>query len=213
MNILLDPNVAYLILVMGFFLAVLALFAPGTGLLEAGALIALLLSGYAIYNLPINGWALVILLLGVFPFLWGIRRSKRIIFLVISIVLIAAGSIGLFRNENGGFAVNPVLAIAASIAVPVFLWIAGTKAIQAMRKKPSHDLGGLIGKLGEARTDIDLVKEGSVYVGGETWSARSTGHIQAGTLVRVLKREGFILYVEPENTQAPIAAETPPSAP
>ncbi len=203
MNILLNPNVAYLVLVLGFFLAIFALFAPGTGLLELGALIALLISGYAIYNLPINSWALVILLIGVLPFLWGLRRSGRPVFLVISIVAMAVGSVFLFRSETGGAAVNPVLAAVVSIFIPVFLWFVAWKSIQAMRMKPSHDLSDLIGKVGEARTDIS--NEGSVYVGGEAWSARSPVPIKNGTAVKVLSREGLILDVE--------AAPAPKSAP
>ena len=64
MSIFLDPNVAYLVLVVGFVLGVLALFTPGTGILEIGVLLALFLAGYSIYNLPINVWALVLLLVG-----------------------------------------------------------------------------------------------------------------------------------------------------
>ena len=47
MNFLLDPNVAYLILVIGVILGMLALFTPGTGLLEIGALFTIFLAGYA----------------------------------------------------------------------------------------------------------------------------------------------------------------------
>ncbi len=54
MNFLLDPNVAYLILVVGVILGMLALFTPGTGILEIGALFAIFLAGYAVYSLPIN---------------------------------------------------------------------------------------------------------------------------------------------------------------
>ena len=48
MSFLFDPNVAYLLLVGGFLLAILALFAPGTGLLELGAMAMLVLAGFSI---------------------------------------------------------------------------------------------------------------------------------------------------------------------
>jgi len=207
MNILLDPNVAYVVLVLGFFLAILALFAPGTGLLEAGGLIALLLSGYAIYNLPINAWALVLLVVGVFPFLWGLRRSGRPGYLLVSIAAMAIGSAGLFRGENGVTAVNPALAAVISIIIPVFLWFVAWKGIQAMRMRPTHDLASLIGKVGEARTEIK--NEGSVYVGGETWSAHSPIPIPSGTAVRVVKREGLVLQVEAVSEPAADPAQPP----
>ena len=64
---LLNPNVAYVALVSGFLIAILALLSPGTGLVEVGGLILMIIAGWGIYNLPVNLWALVILLLGVFP--------------------------------------------------------------------------------------------------------------------------------------------------
>jgi membrane-bound serine protease (ClpP class) len=61
--------------------------------------------------------------------------------------------------------------------------------------KPRMDLGKLIGETGEAKTDIH--EEGSVQIGSELWSARSNVQIYEGSKVRVIKREGFILEVEP----------------
>ncbi|TLN20492.1 nodulation protein NfeD, partial [bacterium] len=52
MNIVIDPNLAYVLLVSGFVLAVLALFTPGTGLLEIGALFALVVAGFGVATLP-----------------------------------------------------------------------------------------------------------------------------------------------------------------
>ncbi|MHB8114618.1 MAG: NfeD family protein, partial [Bellilinea sp.] len=59
MNLLMDPNVAYVLLVLGIVLGVLALFAPGTGFLEIGALFALVLSGISAINMENNPWALI----------------------------------------------------------------------------------------------------------------------------------------------------------
>src|SRR5512138_1228702 len=98
MEILLEPNVAYLILVGGFLLAILALFAPGSGVLEVAAFFALFIAGYEVYNLPINWWALLILLLGVFPFLIAVRRSGRLVYLAVSLAALALGSVFLFRT-------------------------------------------------------------------------------------------------------------------
>ena len=64
--------------------------------------------------------------------------------------------------------------------------------------RPSHDMDALIGMVGEARTKIHA--EGSVYIGGELWSARSEKSIPAGSSVRVVRREGFSLVVEKVNS-------------
>jgi len=59
------------------------------------------------------------------------------------------------------------------------------------------DLSKLIGLLGEARTEID--PSGTIYVGGENWSARADKKIHIGAQVKVIKREGLVLFVEPSS--------------
>jgi membrane-bound serine protease (ClpP class) len=56
-------------------------------------------------------------------------------------------------------------------------------------------LSKIIGEIGEARTDIH--SEGSVQIESELWSARSNELITAGSKVKVKKRDGFVLEVEP----------------
>ncbi len=195
MNIFLDPNVAYLVLVVGFVLGVLALLTPGTGLLEIGTLLAMFLAGYSIYNLPINTWALILLIVGVVPFLLALRKYKQWYWLIPAIISLIVGSIFLFKLPSGALAINPFFASLVSILAAVFLWFVGRKTIDAMKARPTQDLSRLIGMIGEARTDI--AADGTIYVGGEEWSARSEKKIRSGSPVKVLKREGLVLLVEP----------------
>jgi membrane-bound ClpP family serine protease len=202
MDILSDPNVApnlaYLLLVVGFVLTIMALFAPGTGLLEIGALFILILAGWAITQQPkpINLWALVVLILGVIPFIIAVRKSRNMVFLIIALIAFVIGSTYLFQGaEWWQPGVNPILAIVVSLLASGYLWIATTKVLEADKLRPRHDLGKIIGVIGEAKTDIS--DEGSVQLVSELWSARSDTPIPAGSKVRVVKREGFILEVEP----------------
>jgi len=191
----LNPNFAYLFLVAGFFLAILAILAPGTGLLEIGALFSFIFAGWAIYNLQINYWALVILLLGVVPFVLAVRRSGQYIYLLLAILALLLGSAFLFRGEAWWQpAVNPVLAAIVSLLTGGFLWIITRKTIEANLTHPSHDLQSLIGSIGEAKTDIH--EQGSLQVAGELWSATSAASIPAGSRARIIGREGLILQVE-----------------
>lgn len=194
MDILLEPNVAYLLLVAGFFLALMAVLSPGTGFLELGAVFALLLAGYAVYNTPINFWALGILILGVIPFFLAVRKSRQTAYLVIAIAALVVGSVFLFRSPEGGAAVNPVLALLVSTLVAGYFWIATRKFLEADQARPTHDLGALIGLTGEAKSAI--LDEGSVQVAGELWSATSAQPVATGERVRVVGREGFVLRVE-----------------
>lgn len=194
MDFLLNPNVAYLFLLVGVLLAMLSLATPGSGFLEAGALLCIALAGYGIYNLSFNWWALALIGLSVVPFIYSLQKPKRELYLGISIIVLVIGSIFLFPGAGGGPAVNLFVAFAASVLVAGFLWIAVGKSLQAAHVRPAHDIDGLIGQIGEAKTRIH--DEGSVQVAGELWSARSDRVIPAGSSIRVVRREGFVLIVE-----------------
>lgn len=195
MEILLDPNVAYLLLVAFFWLAMIALLTPGTGVVEVATVFAMILAGWSALNLPVNFWALAVLALGVLPFWLALRKSGNMLFLGISILALVVGSSFLFRGQGWLPAVNPFLALAVSTLTAGFFWIAARKTLEAEHARPVHDLEGLIGSTGEAKTDI--LSSGTVQVEGELWSAASREMIPAGATVRVVGREGFILTVEP----------------
>jgi membrane-bound serine protease (ClpP class) len=194
MDFLLDPNVAYLILLGGVLLAMLSLASPGTGLFEIGAFFCIALAGYAIYNLSFNWWALLLLGLSIVPFVYAIQKPKREPFLALSILLLVIGSVFMFPRTADQPIVNPLVALIASGLVAGFLWIAVRKSVEATSARPTHDLTELVGQIGEARTKIN--DEGSVLVAGELWSARSEKPIPAGSSIRVVRREGFLLMVE-----------------
>jgi membrane-bound serine protease (ClpP class) len=189
-----NPNVAYLMLVAGFLLAILALLSPGTGVFEAAALLTLLLAGWEVYHMPINLWALIILLGGVFPFLLALRKSQRLVYLGYSIATLMIGSAFLFKGDGWKPAVNPLLTLVVSTLTSGFLWLVATKTLETAQLELEHDPARLIGAIGETKTEV--FQEGSVQVGGELWSARSTQPVPKGKPVRVVSREGLILEVE-----------------
>ncbi|NIW45512.1 MAG: hypothetical protein GWN30_12420 [Gammaproteobacteria bacterium] len=195
MAFLLDPNFAYLLIVAGFLLLIFALLTPGTGFFEAGAVIILGLAAWRIVDLSINVWALVLLVLGLVPLIFAIRNRQRTLNLALTVAAFVIGSAFLFRAEKWWQpAVNPVLAVVTSLAAGGLLWLMTTKILEAEEKQPSHDLSGLVGSIGEARTDVHA--EGSVYLRGEMWTAESEEPIPAGSRVKVVSREGFVLHVE-----------------
>ncbi len=198
MDFLLNPNTAYLLLLAAVLLAMLSIAAPGTGIFEVGAFFCILLAGYAIYNLSFNWWALIILALSMVPFVYAIQKPKREWALVLSILMLVVGSVFIFPSTEGWFAVNPLVAFFGTVLVAGFLWIAVRKSLEAAHKRPSHDLEGLVGQIGEARTKVH--EDGSVYVSGELWSARSSNEIMSGSSIRVVRREGFVLVVEKDGS-------------
>jgi len=199
MDFLLEPNIAYLILLGGVLLGLMAIVTPGTGLFEVGAFFCLALAGYAVYNLSFNWWALIVLILSVVPFIYAIQKPRREVYLGLSILLLVVGSVFLFAVDGWKPAVNPFIALVSSGLLSAFLWFAVQKTVQAAGIRPTHDLEAVIGAMGEARSKVH--EEGSVYVDGEMWSAKSDSPIPAGSSVRVVRREGFTLVVEKNNPQ------------
>lgn len=200
MEFLVNPNVAYVLLILGFLTAVLGLFAPGTGILEILALFSIALAGYGIVNQPFNIWALGIMAAGFFPFFialrWSKNLSRRMLLLLLGSAVLAfvVGSALLFPWIGWQPAVHPILILLFTIIVIGLIWLLALKMLEAVTARPTFDLDRLVGMTGQASSDIR--GQGTVYVNGEDWSATSRSFIPQGSAVRVLRREGLILEVE-----------------
>ena len=194
MNFIFNPDFAYLALIMGLLLVFLAVIIPGTGVVELLALAVLLIAAVSMYNLTINLIAVAILLLSIFPFYMAVRHSGKKIYLLIAVIALGLGSAFIFKGEGFLPAVNPFLAVITSVFSAGFIWLVLEKGFEASRSVPVQDLRNLIGKTGEAETDI--LDEGTVHVAGELWSARSERLIPEGSIIRVIDRDGFTLIVE-----------------
>jgi membrane-bound ClpP family serine protease len=103
------------------------------------------------------------------------------------------GSIFLVTTPTGQPAVNPVLAAVTSVLVGGFVTVIARRLLDAMAQ-PVSRIDKVIGQVGEARTDI--LREGSVYVGGENWSAHSRSFIPSGSTVVVKSQDGLVIEVE-----------------
>ena len=190
------PNLLYLALVVGTWLAALALLNPGTGVIEVMAALALGVAGVGMIFFPIHLWALALLVVGLVLFGLSVWRFRRGLWLGLSIMALTTGSAFLYSNPDGGPAVNLMLAfIVAGISAGIF-WLMARIVLKAHQVVPNLDPARLIGQIGEARSAIDPV--GSAYVGGELWSAKAESTIAQGSQVRVVGREGLLLLVEPE---------------
>jgi membrane-bound serine protease (ClpP class) len=188
-------NLMYLLLVAGVWFASLAVISPGTGLYEVLTLITLGGAGIGLFYIPINAWAFIPLILGMAAFLSSLWvRKLEGILLGISALLFSLGSVYLFQSKWDEPAVHPLLAIIVSLSTLGFYWFAIRKTIAAQRMRSIHDPSLVIGQTGVSRTAIEPV--GTIYVGGENWSARSDQFIPAGAKVLVTGRKGLVLNVE-----------------
>ena len=189
------PNLLYLVLVAGIWIAALAIVSPGTGVLELLALVALGAAGLGTLITPLNIWALFVLILGVIFFVLSLRFLRPEIGLVLSAVALSVGSIFLFQPPEGVGGVDPVLAVVVSGLTLGYFWLAVRKTLLSQLERPSLDISRIIGETAEVRTPLDPM--GSVFALGEMWTARSENRLKPGTHVKVIRREGLVLIVEP----------------
>ncbi len=108
MDILVNPNVAYITCVLALIAILAAIVAPGTGLIEITALLLIGVSAYLVYNIGMNLWALIVLLLSVVPFVIAIRSKNSLPYLIASILMIIGGSLFLFTGTGLKPLVDPL---------------------------------------------------------------------------------------------------------
>jgi membrane-bound serine protease (ClpP class) len=197
MNLMVDSNFAFVLLAISFTMTIFALLAPGTGILEVISVILLTLVGFTLTNLPVNSWAILLLLGGIVSVILTLKRSDSKYLLAISIILLLAGMLTIFKAPRRMLAVDPLLALIVSGGMAAFIWIIGKNISQASRQHVHRNFENLIGQTGRAVTDIST--DGSVYVGGENWSAVSDHPLKKGSEVVIRERNGLILKVEQVN--------------
>jgi membrane-bound serine protease (ClpP class) len=189
-------DVFFLCLVLGVWTAALALVTPGTGVLEGLCLLLLAAAGIGMLVWPVNPWAFLPLILGGAALILSfVQRGRAGIWLVASAILISVGSILLYEDADGSPAVQPLLAIVMTTLTVAFFGLGVRRGLDVQRAKPTVDAATVIGQIGEARTPVHSA--GSVYVGGEMWSARSEQAIPVGARVRVRSLDGLVVEVEP----------------
>lgn len=193
MELLFTPDLAYLLLVIGFLIGIMALVTPGTGVLELVAFTLLAAAGWIVSKLNFNWIAVVILAVGVVPFLFALRKTNQLVYLIISMIALSVGSTFLFTDNGLKPVVHPALAVIVNILVVGFFWVVVRKSLDAIASKPRHNYEALTGSTGMTRTEV--FHEGSVYAHGEMWTAFSDHPIPANRKVKIISKQGFSLEV------------------
>ena len=198
LNILSDPNIAYVLMLLGFYGLLFELYSPGAifpGIIGA---ICLILAFYAMQTLPVNYAGLALVILGVILFLLEIKVVSHGMLTIGGVVSLVLGSIILFQdNSIGGGVVRvsvSVIVTAATVSTLFFLFVIGA-GLRAQRLKPISGLEGMIGEVGETINTLNPI--GTIQIHGEMWNAESvSGVIDVQQKVRVTAIQNLKLYVE-----------------
>ncbi len=198
-----NPNVTYLLLVLGL-LALIAEFAtPGAVIPGVAGVIMLLLSLYGLLQLPTNWLGPVLIIAGVAMMLIDIKVTG-IALSVGGVIAFLIGSMLIFTPpwaEPPTVAapvaqLNPWLMVGTTLGVGGFFILGIAAAFRAQFRPLAMGKETLIGKTGIARQPLN--PDGIVRIEGEEWTAENaTGEdIPAGTHIRVVGVDGLRLRVE-----------------
>jgi len=201
LNIISDPNISYILLMLGMYGLLFELYSPGAIFPGIIGVISLILAFYSMQTLPVNYAGLALIIFGVILFVLEIKIVSHGLLTIGGIVSLLLGSLMLIRSDSTfDFIGISMSVIIASVAVTAFffLFVIGL-GIRAQRAKPATGIEAMIGEIGSSLEILDPV--GRVHVHGETWNAESvSGLINKDEKIRVTGIKNLKLYVESINT-------------
>jgi membrane-bound serine protease (ClpP class) len=194
-----DPNIAYLLFLIGLFGLMIEGYNPGVVLPGVVGAISLLLALFAFQTLPVNYAGLALIALGVVLMIAEAFMPSFGSLGVGGVIAFVFGSIILMDTEAPGFAVAWQL-IGAIALVGALILVTGMVLLARTRRRSIAT--GREQMLNEPALAItDFEREGVVRAHGELWQAISSAPVYAGQRLRVVKVDGLTLQVEPDSTQ------------
>ena len=196
LNILANPNVAYLLMMAGLLGLYVEFTHPGVFFPGIAGGICLLLGMAALQVLPINYSGLALIGLGLALLIAELFLPSFGILGVGGIVAFVLGSLLLFDTPDSTLAVDRNIVYAAAATFGGFTLLVSYLVVRSQRRKPALGSEGLVGEVGEVRQRIvpDSVR-GKVFVHGEYWNADADRAIEVGERVQVVRVDGMRLTV------------------
>jgi membrane-bound serine protease (ClpP class) len=195
-----DPNIAYIMMMLGFFGLIFELFSPGAIFPGIAGVIFLILAFYSMSSMPVNYAGIALIVFGIILFLLEIKVISHGLLAIGGIISVLLGSMILFRTsptENFVALSWSVIFTVTGVSALFFLFII-TMGLKAQRSTPVSGANAMIGKSAQTMNVLDL--SGQIRIMGETWNAVSlAGKINANEKVMVKEIKGLTLFVEPVN--------------
>lgn len=201
LDILVDPNIAYILMMLGFYGLLFELYSPGAIFPGVIGGICLILAFYSMHTLPVNYAGLALIIFAIILFILEIKIISHGLLAIGGTISLLLGSLMLIRNESPleMVRISKAVIIPVVIATAAFFTFIVTMAIRAQRLKPTTGMDAMIGAIGTAMDNFE--QAGSVMVMGEIWQAESqSGTIAKNQKVRVTGRRKFTLFIEPFQT-------------
>ncbi len=190
-----SPEVAYLLFVMGLAIMVFELFVAGVGIAGVIGAGSVFLGGYGLAILPVNWWAVALLLLSMFFLAIDIQTNVPRLYTIVGLVCFVLGTWFLYD----GVSMSWITALAGIIAAVLYAYTGMPSMVRTRFSTPTIGRTWMIGEMGVATSPVD--PEGTVRIRDATWRAitnRATP-IEQGESIRVIGIDRLILEVEPED--------------
>ena len=194
-----DPNVAYILLMIGVYGLILEFYSPGMGAPGVVGVICLLLGAYALQMLPINYAGLALIIAGIAMMVGEALTPSLGVIGLGGVVAFVIGSIILMDTDLPAYQISlPIIAALAAASAGLFVFVVGA-AFKARTGRVRTGSEGMIGGPAEVLDDFDGL--GRVRAFGEIWQARANVPLSRGSSVRVSGIDGLVLSVEPKEDE------------
>jgi len=195
-NILANPNVAYIFLILGFYGLLYEITHPGFGIPGIAGIVLLILAFFSMQMLPTNYAGVALIILAVTLFIAEAKVAGVGFLAAGGLISMILGSLLLFNSSSPAMRVDLSLIFglsAATAGITIFLVRA---VILSHKRKVLGGQEGLVGEEGRAVAEITAKKEGKVFVHGEIWNAGSDELIRKDEKIKVVEVKGMVLKVK-----------------
>ena len=194
LEIISNPNIAFLLFSLGGLGLVLELYNPGAILPGVVGGICIILAFFSFQTLPINYAGLLLILFSIILFLLEIKVPSYGILTIGGVVSLALGGVMLVDSPDPYLKVSWYAISAVIIVFVGFFGIAVRYIIKTHRKQVTTGIEGLVGQIGRVTQDLD--PQGMVLVAGELWKAHADETLLKDSRVKVVQTENMALKVE-----------------
>lgn len=194
-HLVLNPNIVYLLFLLGLLALAYELASPGIGIGAITGFVALALAVYALYVLPVNYAGVVIIILGIALLTTDLFFPSHGILSGGGVISLVVGSFLLFDASASFLQVSIYINVTLAILTAAFFIFVARAAVRARALPDQSGKNAMIGEVGYTRSDLDPM--GQVFVHGEIWSAESVDGetVPAGEEVEVAAVSGLMLKV------------------
>jgi membrane-bound serine protease (ClpP class) len=204
LQILVNPNVAYLLLLAGLVGLAIEIFSPGVILPGTLGAISFLLGLYGTAQLPVTAAGILLLVFGVAMIIAEAHLPTHGILGGVGVLAMALSGLLLFNTNSDAFEVSAPVVVLVTLLLGGFMAFAVQKVVQARTRPVMTGWEELVGAEGDVRDRLDPV--GQVFVNGALWRASvadgageagEDSALERGVRVRVESVEGLTLRVRP----------------